>query len=148
MFVTGLLLGAPDSADVYEIKNLRSVHLGDILHVIREAASSIDPAFWSTPVDRDGFTFADVLRSNVEPANARVRRGPHGDPEAALRTLAVYEDALAGRLPPHEGAPPDGKPLARTQAVLAVSRAMFISESQVYRRLAKARSMRRQEEDA
>lgn len=144
LFVTGLRIGVPDGAPPpavpYEIKDIRRVHLGEIVRAIRESIASREP-IWTTPLPGVGQSLAELLRDGAELAQTTVRRGPRGDTEAAVRALRLYEDALAGRLPA-----PDDRPLTPTAAVHALSdRYLYVSESQIYRRLAKARSMRREE---
>jgi hypothetical protein len=125
LFVTGLRIGAPDSSEPYEIKDLRSIHLGDILRAIREAIACKDPAM-SIPLPPDGRTFADYLRDSADPAYLTVRRGPKPDEESYQQTLALVDSLTA-------------QGYSKTDAVAEASQQLYLSESQVWRRLARAR---------
>lgn len=114
LFVTGLQIGAPDGLEPYEIKNLRDIHLGEILRAIREAASIDDPEWQST------------LLGRANKATVTVRRGPVRDEDTDRRTRELYEARLAA------GA-------SKTEAVMETAVAIGKSESQVYRRLARTR---------
>jgi len=131
----GQALGGDDLPEVNS-KTLRAVNLGSIMRYIREAVAARQEP-WNYPVARpssDGLTtIGALLLGTAEPTRLAVHRGPKGDPESDERTLLSYEAALAAGL-------------TRTEAVAQVSTDMYVSVSQVYRRMARARRRREQKE--
>lgn len=127
IFITGLRVGMPDAVEPYEVttKHLRELRLGNILRAIREAVLSNDP-LWTKSREPYGKSIAEDILGSADFTKLSVPRGPKGDPEVTRRTAECYEAALR-------------RGLSKTEAVVAVSRELFVSESQVYRRLAKAR---------
>ncbi len=149
---TGLRIPPGEGREPEEVnsKTLRAISLGNIMRALREVAVT-DDEMWTMPAHPEPFapllgsdelmrntvdgltrkttagkTLAEVLLGTAEPAKLTVRRGPKGDPEMDRRTLEHYQAARA-------------RGLDSSDAVAEVSVELYVSTSQVYRRMKRAR---------